>query len=158
MLPSAVIDCQVPVPGRTTLPLSVCRKPMNNGAALVSCFTTAFKYWSSVVFRHARSHVCADAMAVANAAIKRTWAEIIRKRAERIGGTSGRAFCPNPYSVCELIARFSCCNAAQLGGVAHDMLGRLERRHRLEFNSRKPRGDLTDLTMSAISPKQIESE
>src|SRR5262245_53047893 len=61
---------------------------MNNGAALVSCFTTAFRYWSSVVFRHARSHVCADAMPVANAAIKRKRAESIRKRAECIGEIS----------------------------------------------------------------------
>src|SRR5262245_50302554 len=101
MLPSAVIDCQVPVPGRTTTPLSVCRKPTNNGAALVSCFTTAFRYWSSVVFRHARSHVCADAMPVANAAIKRKRAECIRKRTERIGETSAAHSAP----ICTEFAR-----------------------------------------------------
>src|SRR5215510_11015191 len=97
-----MIDCQVPVPGRTTTPLSVCRKPTNNGAALVSCFTTAFRYWSSVVFRHARSHVCADAMPVANAAIKRKRTECLRKRAECIGETSAVHSAP----ICPVFARF----------------------------------------------------
>src|SRR5215471_17974823 len=74
---------------------------MNNGAALVSCFTTAFRYWSSVVFRHARSHDCADAMPVANAATKRKRAECIRKRTERIGETSAAHSAP----ICAMFAR-----------------------------------------------------
>src|SRR5262249_38665889 len=94
-------DCQAPVPGRTTTPLSVCRKPTNNGAALVSCLTTAFRYWSSVVFRHARSHVCADAMPVANAAIKRKRAECVKKRAECIGETSALHSAP----ICTVFTR-----------------------------------------------------
>jgi len=50
------------MPGRVLTAFSVCRKPTTSGAADGSCFITAFRYWSSIVLRQARSQVdCADA-------------------------------------------------------------------------------------------------
>src|SRR5262245_21504097 len=60
-LPRPVTLFHMPEPSFTTVAFSVCRNPANNGAADGSCLTTAFRYWSSDGFKHARSHCAAAA-------------------------------------------------------------------------------------------------
>src|SRR5437016_4039957 len=66
-----VIDFHAPSPSFVKIAFSVWRYPRNSGAALGSCFTIAFRYWSSVVFKHARSQSAAKTGTAANAATAR---------------------------------------------------------------------------------------
>src|SRR5688572_30078516 len=84
--------------------------PRNNGAALGSCFVTAFRYWSSVVFKHARSQVCADTV---SAVAKRKNANAFR------------------------VSLLSACAAARTGGRG-SRRGRKLRRHRKVALIRRP--------------------